>query len=71
MLRLLIGRLCLAAQGRDAQLDQELARVAIGGAQASGHGNAEELLAPLSQAVAVLDTGDSAPALPQKAARNG
>ena len=28
VLRLLVGRLCLAAQGRDARLDRELARVA-------------------------------------------
>jgi diguanylate cyclase len=57
VLRLLIGRLCLAGQGRDAQLDAELSRVAAVVRKASDADQLEELIGPLSQAVAVLDSG--------------
>ena len=49
VLRLLVGRLCLAAQGRDARLDQELARLANAMRRHSEAEPLEELLAPLSQ----------------------
>jgi diguanylate cyclase len=54
-LRLLIGRLCLAGQGRDAALDAELIRVANAVRKGSDSEELHEYLAPLSQAVAVLD----------------
>lgn len=55
VMRLLIGRLCLAGQGRDARLDQELTRVASAARKNAGTETLEELVAPLSQAVAILD----------------
>ena len=62
VLKLLIGRLCLGAQGRDARLDQELARVAAAVRKSSEAETLEALVAPLSQAVAVLDTAAPAAA---------
>jgi diguanylate cyclase len=62
VLRLLIGRLCLAGQGRDAPLDAELSRVAAVARKASDADQLEELIGPLSQAVAVLDSGQPAKA---------
>ena len=53
--RLLIGRLCLAAQGRSSQLDQELRKVldvARGEPEAR---QIESLLGPLSEAISALD----------------
>jgi diguanylate cyclase len=68
-LRLLIGRLCLAGQGRDPALDAELVRVANAVRKGSDSDELHEYLAPLSQAVAVLDaaspkkkTAESSPA---------
>lgn len=58
-LRLLIGRLCLAGQGRDAALDAELVRVANAVRKGSDSDELHEYLAPLSQAVAVLDAASS------------
>jgi hypothetical protein len=55
VLRLLIGRLCLAGQGRDARLDAELLRVADTVRKGIDPKGLEELLEPLSQAVTVLD----------------
>ena len=55
VLRLLIGRLCLAGQGRDARLDAELLRVAETVRKGIDPKALEELLEPLSQAVTVLD----------------
>lgn len=55
VMRLLIGRLCLAGQGRDPRLDQELTRVASTVRKNPEAEVLEELVAPLSQAVAVLD----------------
>jgi diguanylate cyclase len=55
VLRLLIGRLCLAGQGRDARLDAELRKVADSVRKGIDPQGIEELLEPLSQAVTVLD----------------
>jgi diguanylate cyclase len=55
VLRLLIGRLCLAGQGRDARLDAELRRVTETVRKGVDPQGLEELLEPLSHAVAVLD----------------
>ena len=55
VLRLLIGRLCLAGQGRDARLDAELHRVADTVRKGVDPQTLEELLEPLSHAVTVLD----------------
>jgi diguanylate cyclase len=55
VLRLLVGRLCLAGQGRDARLDAELLKVADTVRKGIDPKGLEELLEPLSQAVAVLD----------------
>jgi diguanylate cyclase len=55
VLRLLIGRLCLAGQGRDPRLDAELRRVADTVRKGIDPQGIEELLDPLSQAVTVLD----------------
>jgi diguanylate cyclase len=55
VLRLLIGRLCLAGQGRDARLDAELLKVAETVRRGIDPKPLEELLDPLSQAVTVLD----------------
>jgi diguanylate cyclase len=55
VLRLLIGRLCLAGQGRDARLDAELLKVAETVRKGIDPKTLEELLDPLSQAVTVLD----------------
>jgi diguanylate cyclase len=62
VLRLLIGRLCLAGQGRDPHLDAELSRLAAVVRKASDADQLEELIGPLSQAVAALDTGQPAKA---------
>src|SRR5450759_2607987 len=55
VLRLLIGRLCLAGQGRDARLDAELRKVADSVRKGIDPQGIEDLLEPLSQAVTVLD----------------
>jgi diguanylate cyclase len=78
VLRLLAGRLCLAAQGRDARLDKELRRI---GDRVRAHADAPEIQSmvdPLSRAIAALDDEDerseaNAPgrgkaALPERAA---
>jgi diguanylate cyclase len=64
VLRLLIGRLCLAGQGRDARLDAELGRVAATVRKGVDPQGLEELLDPLSQAMAVLDANPAAAAAP-------
>jgi diguanylate cyclase len=55
VLKLLIGRLCLAAQGRNEQLDQEIARVADSVRKQLDTDALEAILAPLSAAIATLD----------------
>jgi diguanylate cyclase len=60
VLRLLIGRLCLAGQGRDARLDAELLRVADTVRKGVDPKGLEELLDPLSQAVTLLDLAPAA-----------
>src|SRR5262245_21486480 len=61
VLKLLIGRLCLAAQGRDERLDQELSRVADVARKQIDLDALDILIAPLSAAVAALDSADRAP----------
>jgi len=61
ILRLLIGRLCLAARGRDVRLDSELRKIAD---LVRRHPEPEEIeasLEPLSRAVAALDEVTIAP----------
>ena len=60
VLKLLIGRLCLAAQGRDDRLDHEIARVADVARKQIDVDALDLLIAPLSAAVAALDSADSA-----------
>jgi diguanylate cyclase len=60
VMKLLIGRLCLAAQGRDDRLDRELVRVADSVRKRFDVDAIDSMLAPLSAAVAVLDGQDSA-----------
>jgi diguanylate cyclase len=58
VLKLLIGRLCLAAQGRDDRLDHEIARVADVARKQIDIDALDLLIAPLSAAVAALDGED-------------
>ncbi len=58
VLKLLIGRLCLAAQGRDDRLDHELARVAEVARKQIDLDQLDVLIAPLSAAVAALDSAE-------------
>ena len=60
VLKLLIGRLCLAAQGRDDRLDEEIARVAEVSRKQIDADSLDMLIAPLSAAVAALDSADRA-----------
>jgi diguanylate cyclase len=62
VLRLLIGSLCLAGQGRDARLDAELMKVADTVRKGIDPKGLEELLEPLSQAVTILDLPPANPA---------
>src|ERR1700688_3568315 len=55
VLRLLIGRLCVAGQGRDARLDEELRKVPATVRKGIEPQSIEELLEPLSQAVGALE----------------
>jgi len=70
VLRLLIGRLCLAGQGRDVRLDAELHKVANTVRKGIDPQGIEDLLEPLSLAVTVLDAPVPAvqPASPEPAA---
>ena len=60
VLRLLIGRLCLAGQGRDARLDAELRKVTESVRKGIDPQGIEDLLEPLSQAVTVLEVSAQA-----------
>ena len=60
VLKLLIGRLCLAAQGRDGRLDREIARVAEVARKQIDVDALDVLIAPLSAAVAALDSAEAA-----------
>jgi diguanylate cyclase len=62
VMKLLVGRLCLAAQGRDDRLDRELARVADSVRKKLDIDVIDGMLAPLSAAVAVLDGHEAASA---------
>jgi len=59
VLKLLIGRLCLGAQGRDERLDYEIARVADVARKQIDVDALDLLIAPLSAAVAALDSADA------------
>ena len=59
VLKLLIGRLCLAAQGRDERLDREISRVADSIRKKIDVEAIDQMIAPLSAAVAVLDRQDA------------
>jgi len=59
VMKLLIGRLCLAAQGRDERLDHELTRVAEVARKQIDVDALDMLIAPLSAAVAALDSAES------------
>src|SRR4051812_31838280 len=69
VLKLLIGRLCLAAQGRDDRLDHEISRVAEVSRKQIDVDSLDMLIAPLSAAVAALDSAESAPAQSSTAPR--
>ncbi len=55
VLKLLIGRLCLAAQGRDERLDREIARVTDSVRKQIDIDSLEGILSPLSAAITALD----------------
>jgi diguanylate cyclase len=55
VLKLLIGRLCLAAQGRDDRLDREIARVTDSVRKQIDVDTLEAILSPLSAAITALD----------------
>ncbi len=59
VLKLLVGRLCLAAQGRDNNLDRELSRVAEVSRKQIDVDALDLLIAPLSAAVAALDSAEA------------
>jgi diguanylate cyclase len=59
VMKLLIGRLCLAAQGRDERLDHEIARVTEVTRKQIDVDTLDVLIAPLSAAVAALDSAES------------
>src|SRR4051794_28214233 len=59
VLKLLVGRLCLAAQGRDERLDHEIARVADVARKQIDVDALDLLIAPLSAAVAALDNNEA------------
>jgi diguanylate cyclase len=69
VLRVLIGRLCVAGQGRDAKLDVELRKVADTVRKGIDPQGIENLLEPLAVAVTALDgAAKAAPAAPESAA---
>jgi diguanylate cyclase len=68
VLKLLIGRLCLAAQGRDGRLDAEIARVSDSVRKQIDVDTLEAILAPLSAAVATLDSKQAVSASGTRAA---
>jgi diguanylate cyclase len=70
VLKLLIGRLCLAAQGRDDRLDHEIGRVADVARKQIDVDALDLLIAPLSAAVAALDSADADTSGARRAAKN-
>jgi diguanylate cyclase len=58
VMKLLLGRLCLAAQGRDDRLDRELSRVSDVARKQIDIDALDQLIAPLSAAVAALDSAE-------------
>jgi diguanylate cyclase len=73
VLRVLIGRLCVAGQGRDPRLDAELHKVAATVRKGIDPQGLEDLLDPLTQAITVLDvqSPSNQAAAPEPAAANG
>jgi diguanylate cyclase len=61
VMKLLLGRLCLAAQGRDDRLDRELSRVSDVARKQIDVDALDQLIAPLSAAVAALDSAEETP----------
>jgi diguanylate cyclase len=61
VMKLLLGRLCLAAQGRDDRLDRELSRVSEVARKQIDIDALDQLIAPLSAAVAALDSAEETP----------
>jgi diguanylate cyclase len=59
VLKLLIGRLCLAAQGRDDRLDREISRVTDSVRKQLDIDSLEAILSPLSAAITALDASRS------------
>lgn len=70
VLKLLIGRLCLAAQGRDDRLDHEISRVADIARKQIDIDALDLLIAPLSAAVAALDSAEAQSTAARRAARS-
>ena len=70
VLKLLIGRLCLAAQGRNERLDEEIARVGDSVRKQIDVDTLDAILAPLSAAVATLDAQQADSTASRKAAAN-
>src|SRR5688572_10693195 len=60
VLKLLVGRLSLAAQGRDGNLDREISRVADVTRKQIDVDALDLLIVPLSAAVAALDSAENA-----------
>ena len=70
VLKLLIGRLCLAAQGRDDLLDEQLTRVSDSVRKQIDPVILEGMIAPLSSAVQALDAKEAAAAASRTSARS-
>jgi len=70
VLKLLIGRLCLAAQGRDDLLDEQLTRVSDSVRKQIDPTLLEGMIAPLSSAVQALDAKEAAAAASRTGARS-
>jgi diguanylate cyclase len=70
VLKLLIGRLCLAAQGRDELLDEQLTRVSDSVRKQIDPVVLEAMIAPLSSAVQALDAKEAAAAGSRAGARS-
>jgi diguanylate cyclase len=68
VMKLLVGRLCLAAQGQDGRLDYELRRIADSARKSIDIDTLDVLIAPLSAAVAALDSAEATNGSPVPAA---
>jgi diguanylate cyclase len=70
LLRRLVNRLCVAAQGLNPRLDAEIQLLTEAMRRKAGEDQLERLFEPLSVAIAALDTGSATPPAPRAAARN-